>query len=138
MTRRAGNIRWAYILLTAIAIVMVVGLSLASGLAFGFFFFPAVIGLICGYVFYRALVNGRVRNPMRPPRPTITEQWADGQPLGRATTHADERVRMSEDEHESEESALERDARITQDAARTAQRNDPRDYEGPPPVVPFP
>ncbi len=124
--------------------VIVVGLILTAIIGVGALFaggiFVVVVGLIAfAWLFCAvALYFVRTRNPMRPPHLGITERYADGQPLDRSDHHVD----MEEQNVVSrmDEARLADAERQRLDAQRALEDedHDPRDYEGPPPVVPFP
>jgi len=130
--------RWPQIFVFAVAAILLLLVSLAGGLASGFFLLPvALIGLLA-WAFYAAVRNVHVRNDLGNRSSGWTARYADGKPFDRSlhdkegldSTLEDEAVFRMHREEELRRQGAEAEWRRT--------RNDPSDYKGPPPNVPFP
>lgn len=124
--------------LLTVSIIMLTALALVSGLAFGFFVIPIVIGVIAWTLFYWALRHQGVRNPLSPPDASISERWTDGQPYERTVEHDAELHELEEESIEDVQAIDAKQERYAAERADASLRTSPSDFEGPPPVNPFP
>ena len=126
------------VILLVFAIMVSTVLSLVALLANGFFVVPVVVGVCALALFYWALRHQGVRNPLSPSDMGLSGKWADGQPLSR-TMENETRQRAIEEEEarleREEEEKRRHDAAEREEALRHVS---PGDFEGPPPVNPFP
>lgn len=127
-----------YFVLVILAFAVVISMSAVMGLASAFLIPPVIIASLCALLFYWAVRHQGVRNPLSPRDLGATGRWADGQPIGRTDSHEARRVAIEElDRLEQEDMRVKAD-QYERERAEVNQRSDPRDFEGPPPVVPFP
>ena len=126
------------IALLTIGIIVLTALALICLAAFGFFVVPFVIGVCAWLLFYWALRHQGVRNPLSPTDTGLSGRWADGQPLYRTMENetrarayaSEEQKREREEEEKRHHDDEEREEALTHVA--------PGDFQGPPPVNPFP
>jgi len=125
------------VLLTLVMLVLAV-LTVISSLAVGFFALPAFVGGAAWLLFYWALRHQGRRNPLSPLDIGPTQKWADGQPLDRSLEHQTQQ-RAAQDALRADDEDFEKRHQL-EEAEREEFRKhvDPRDFEGPPPRVPFP
>ncbi len=121
-----------------IAIVVMVATAAVCSLAMGFFVIPCALLLAAGALFYWALRHQGVRNPLAPLDLGPSGTYADGEPLDRSLEHQTQ-ARAAEDALRLDDEANEAHHRV-EDAEReeVSRHTDPRDFQGPPPFVPFP
>jgi hypothetical protein len=124
--------------LLTVSIVVLTALTLVSALAFGFFAFPILIAVAAWALFYWALRHQGVRNPLSPLDPSISERWTDGQPLARAGEHDAELRELDQENHEDTLAIEAKQERYAEERAEAELRTRPSDFQGPPPVNPFP
>lgn len=118
-------------LILTLAVLLTVVIAAGSLYGFGFFFIPIALLAFLAWGMYFVIRRVPSRNELAIHEPTISERFADGQPLRRTEEHeadvADERQGLAREQAASEE------------AERAEQaRPSPREPIGPPPNVPFP
>jgi hypothetical protein len=121
-----------------LAIAVLTGMAAVCSLAVGFFVLPFIVGVAAWALFYWALRHQGRRNPLSPPDVGPSGIWDDGQPLDRALENLTQ-ARAAKDALRLDDEANERH-RVIVEAEREEEvrRTDPRDFQGPPPFVPFP
>ena len=130
--------RIGYVVLVALAIAVCVAMSVVMGLASAFLIPPVLIAAGVAILFYWALRHQGVRNPLSPRDIGATGRWADGQPEHRALEHELQRVAIEELDRLEQTEMAERERAYERERAEVSLRTHPRDFEGPPPIVPFP
>jgi hypothetical protein len=128
-----SNVPWI-----VVACLFVLAIAIAGGWAFGYFFFPFFLLTAMVWLFYRVLRRVSVRNPLYDPTPDSAHKWADGQPLGRSNRFEMEKSEMARQDARFQAEKEEELRRIDEECREEATHHRPDDYEGPPPVVPFP
>ena len=125
------NTRWGNVLIGSV--VMALFTFALHPLGMMVVFIPLGLGLLCCFVFYRMLVASS-----NPGETSISERWADGQPLGRIMLNEKRVAAVTAEIALHEQESNDRKQTIHAEAAAEARHNDTTDYKGPPPRVPFP
>jgi hypothetical protein len=129
---------WAHGVIVVLAVAVVIAVSLMMGLASAFLIPLVLVASGCGLLFYWALRHQGVRNPMAPKDFGAMGRWADGQPVERAEFHDAERLSAAKEVRQEAEDIAEKVRRYEVEREVERGRSHPRDFQGPPPVVPFP
>ena len=119
------------------ALLVLVALTVAAGMAGAFFILPFAIGAAALLLFYFALRYQGVRNELAPLNVRLSDRWADGQPLTRASKRELLNKVLRLEAELDRKDAEEKSQRAAADRA-TEQPHRPEDWEGPPPINPFP
>lgn len=131
-------VRRERIILLTVAIILLTALALISLAAGGFFVIPIVIGVCAWALLYWALRHQGARNPLAPPEPGLSGKWADGQPLYRTLENETRQRAIAADEARHAREDAEKLHHDDAERQEALQHTAPGDFEGPPPINPFP
>jgi len=131
-------VRIERVILQACTVVFISIVAVISGLAAGFFLLPMAVIVAAWLLFYWALRHQGLRNPLSPPDAGARGMWADGQPLDEGLEHLTQRRAARDDLRLHAEELEARRAHEDEERAEEQRHTDPRDFEGPPPINPFP